>query len=389
MRKFIESKEKEIKQLLMAKKNYINKAFLILLSFFLINCKDSNSDYSIENEKQPNCSDIKNGLKTLNDKVEEIPLGYTGIVYSCRNEKVVVLHNYKNGKRDGLYKAWYENGQLSHELYFKLDMPDHLCRSWYENGKLKYEKKFKDGVLDGLFREWYENGQLQQENNYVMGKPEGLQRLWYENGELAKELYYKNGKAAKLLDNDVILEEPVSFNRNYFNEKEINFIQTQFISKWCAIEFKELISENNIGSKFDASRKGKEITLRAMQIYDGNPDGPNITFDAATKIYYAGELDDNPKDLEIIFTVGKSWGNHRWPELYCLRIDKNNPISLNKINFKLPENSAPHFKLFPPDLNSNSVKIEFNVYKSDDADCCPSGGTIVRNYYLYGNTLRS
>ena len=78
--------------------------------------------------------------------------------------------NYKDGKLDGLFKEWYENG--------KLDM----------------KGNYKDGIKDGLWKKWYENGQLVFEMNYKDDKEDGLQRLWYENGQLKSEGNYKDGK---------------------------------------------------------------------------------------------------------------------------------------------------------------------------------------------------
>ena len=35
----------------------------------------------------------------------------------------------------------------------------------YPNGQLKIEDNYKDGKRDGLQKEWYENGQLESEEN--------------------------------------------------------------------------------------------------------------------------------------------------------------------------------------------------------------------------------
>ena len=43
---------------------------------------------------------------------------------------------------------------------------------------------FVNGKAEGLYKEWYENGQLKRERNYVNGKEEGLSRYWDENDNL-------------------------------------------------------------------------------------------------------------------------------------------------------------------------------------------------------------
>ncbi len=40
---------------------------------------------------------------------------------------------------------------------------------YYDNGQLKSEINFKDGKRDGISRAWYENGQLMYEGNYKDG----------------------------------------------------------------------------------------------------------------------------------------------------------------------------------------------------------------------------
>ena len=103
-------------------------------------------------------------------------------------------YNYKDGKRDGLYRQWYENGQLWYEINYKDDKQDGLLRQWYENGQLETENYYKDGKSDGLGRGWYTNGQLFGEYYYKDGKRDGLTRRWYQNGQLSREYYYKDGE---------------------------------------------------------------------------------------------------------------------------------------------------------------------------------------------------
>ena len=102
--------------------------------------------------------------------------------------------NYKDGKLDGLFKEWYENGQLKEEGNYKDGERDGLQRHWYENGQLKYEGNFKDGKGDGLEKLWYENGQLRYEGNIKDGELDGLFKEWYENGQLKYEGAWKDGK---------------------------------------------------------------------------------------------------------------------------------------------------------------------------------------------------
>lgn len=62
------------------------------------------------------------------------------------------------------------------------------------DGQKSMEGNFIDGKMNGTWRSWYENGKLEREENYVDNFLEGKQSFWHENGELSKESWYKAGK---------------------------------------------------------------------------------------------------------------------------------------------------------------------------------------------------
>jgi antitoxin component YwqK of YwqJK toxin-antitoxin module len=108
------------------------------------------------------------------------------------NGQLMYEGNYKDDEKNGLEKWWSEDGQLRKETNYEDGLPDGLWKAWYENGQLEFESNFKDGKRDGLAKWWYENGQLRWEYNYEDGKEDGFEKRWYENGQLEYELYYKD-----------------------------------------------------------------------------------------------------------------------------------------------------------------------------------------------------
>ena len=76
--------------------------------------------------------------------------------------------NYKDGILDGVWKSWYENGQLESEGIYKLDEPEGIWKSWYKNGKLHAEGLFKTGLLIS-YKSWFKNGN-QKMVEYFKGK---------------------------------------------------------------------------------------------------------------------------------------------------------------------------------------------------------------------------
>ena len=54
--------------------------------------------------------------------------------------------------------------------------------------------KMKDGKMDGLWTWWYENGQKKEEITFKNGKRDGLETEWWSNGQKINEMTYKDGK---------------------------------------------------------------------------------------------------------------------------------------------------------------------------------------------------
>lgn len=80
-----------------------------------------------------------------------------------------------DGKRDGEYKEWYENGQ-----------PFVYCN-------------YKDGELDGEYKRWHQ-GQLLEHCYHKNGKLDGEYKSWNNDGQLHFHYYYKND--VKINDQD-------------------------------------------------------------------------------------------------------------------------------------------------------------------------------------------
>lgn len=68
-----------------------------------------------------------------------------------------------------------------------------------EDGDKTNLNQFKDGKKEGLWREVHQNGQLKSEGNYTSGLKEGLHKDWEDNGILMQEGIYKKGKANGLM----------------------------------------------------------------------------------------------------------------------------------------------------------------------------------------------
>ena len=130
----------------------------------------------------------KNGLYIKKFSDEKV----NGEVFQMFGDMKAPLGKMKDGKMDGLWTWWYENGQKKEEGTYKNGKEDGLSTLWYENGQKKSEVTYKDGKRDGLWTEWFENGQKSGEITLKDGKADGLFTLWYENGSKKSEKKYKD-----------------------------------------------------------------------------------------------------------------------------------------------------------------------------------------------------
>ena len=84
---------------------------------------------------------------------------------------------YKNDKREGLMKRYYESGALHLEAPFKNDKRDGLSKQYYESGAIHLEVPLKNDKGEGLSKEYYESGSLKQEATYKDRKASCRERV--------------------------------------------------------------------------------------------------------------------------------------------------------------------------------------------------------------------
>jgi antitoxin component YwqK of YwqJK toxin-antitoxin module len=138
--------------------------------------------------------------------------------YKHKNNKLAAIEVFKNGKRDGEWKEYYENGNLKWLKHFNNDKEDGEWREFYESGKLKKKINFKDGKVHGECISYYESGEIETSSFYKDGfrfhiysyytngtisrfenynkdhLEDGEWRVNYENGDAKEISNFKNGK---------------------------------------------------------------------------------------------------------------------------------------------------------------------------------------------------
>jgi antitoxin component YwqK of YwqJK toxin-antitoxin module len=91
--------------------------------------------------------------------------------------------NYANGLRTGVWKAYYPDGKLKHQITFVDGLAKGKASFYYPDGTLWEEGNWNEYCWVGEYRLYYPNGQAAYEWSYNnLGRREGVQKYYFENG---------------------------------------------------------------------------------------------------------------------------------------------------------------------------------------------------------------
>ena len=114
--------------------------------------------------------------------------------------KILSVNQIKNGKKNGLTRQYYANGNLAEKCMYKEDVEDGTIEQYWENGNLKWKGTYKSGKLNGEDQIFDEQGRLAIQATYVDNLLKGP-FVVYTNGKLkAKGNYIGEGNMVKDLE---------------------------------------------------------------------------------------------------------------------------------------------------------------------------------------------
>ena len=105
---------------------------------------------------------------------------FTGAAIEKKNNRIVGIYIYINGKSEGMHYSYFDNGQLLLETQEKNDKSQGEGYEYYPNGNLKDKRIYKDNIIiDSV--EYYQNGKIRR----IFKTTEGLKGItvaYYEDG---------------------------------------------------------------------------------------------------------------------------------------------------------------------------------------------------------------
>jgi antitoxin component YwqK of YwqJK toxin-antitoxin module len=142
--------------------------------------------------------------------------GYMANDKAYSPDAIVEEGEYKDNRREGLWKRYWPNGKPKSEVFYVFGKPEGHYKVFYESGQIEEESEWIDGRNVGEFKRWHPSGALQQHFLFAQnGKRNGVQKYFYDNGKLAMEVNIQNGEEqgmCKRYNEDGSLKEETMFN---------------------------------------------------------------------------------------------------------------------------------------------------------------------------------
>ena len=101
--------------------------------------------------------------------------------------------SYKDGEKNGPWRVYFPNGQLTSELYWKDGIRDGSWKDFFNNGDPHVVGTFKNGKLHGAYKVFFIGNIIEKKGNYVDGKMNGIWYFYNEKSELIRKERYDHG----------------------------------------------------------------------------------------------------------------------------------------------------------------------------------------------------
>ena len=120
---------------------------------------------------------------------------FSGYLVSINEHKDTLLKiGYLNGLLNGWTKKWYPNGRVMELRLYGDGKKEGIHRGWWENGEPKFSYHFLNDEFEGEITEWFVSGHLFRSFHYKNGHESGSQKMYWDNGTIRANYYIVNGE---------------------------------------------------------------------------------------------------------------------------------------------------------------------------------------------------
>lgn len=177
---------------------------------------------------------------------------FTGVAFEMWNENQLKLEcGYKDGKKHGACKKYYENGQIELDCNYNNGLEDGAWKKYYENGQIALDCNYNNGVEDGAYKTYTKSGRLEYDlkesgsyvryNEFGRISVEGYdddtvswQKFYSESGQIETEKYINKNMnhwkrynwCGKISIDDIEYKDSTLVRREYtYNDDDSQLIE--------------------------------------------------------------------------------------------------------------------------------------------------------------------
>ncbi len=96
-------------------------------------------------------------------------------------------------------KKYFPSGKIREIRHVKNGVRQGLQTAYWENGRKRFEYIAVNDAFEGELKEWAANGQLFHLAHYKNGQEEGIQKMWHANGKIRSNFIIIDGRRYGLL----------------------------------------------------------------------------------------------------------------------------------------------------------------------------------------------
>jgi antitoxin component YwqK of YwqJK toxin-antitoxin module len=131
------------------------------------------------------------GIHRFFDSVGNV---YNSFIYSEKGIKLSEGILTKEGKKEGPWIYYYEDGKVLAKGRFLNNQESGIWNYYYENGKEEQKGEYKNGKYNNVWTWFYFNGAVKREEEYVNGKEEGQSAEYDTSGNIIANGSYFDGE---------------------------------------------------------------------------------------------------------------------------------------------------------------------------------------------------
>jgi antitoxin component YwqK of YwqJK toxin-antitoxin module len=119
---------------------------------------------------------------------------FTDVPFTGKLDEGLERGAFKNGKREGPWSRYYEDGRLWYKGEYKNNKLEGPYIRYWSNGRPYRKGEYKNNKLEGPYVSYWPSGRPQFKGEYKNGKREGPWVGYWDNDWVWFEGAYKSGK---------------------------------------------------------------------------------------------------------------------------------------------------------------------------------------------------